>query len=186
MRSGVDFNSAKWTDAQKLIASMKASAVANRPSYLSKKISPYLPPIDSLPFTTTTPDGVPALSGGFAPYPAAGAGPIVILQKTVDQGKLCVIRKQSIFHQGVNPPDGSGNVIWQVLVNGAAAKGMNQMLSQYGAQLLPQDCFIVAIENDVIQVTVQVPAGKVQPLGTTAARWDGYVLPLSEAINVHQ
>jgi hypothetical protein len=88
----------------------------------------------------------------------------------------------SIFNQGADPPDGSGNVIWRVLINGAAVKGMNAMLSQFGAGLGPQDCQIVCSDGDVIQVTAEVPAGKVTPPGTTGARWDGYTYPLTEAV----
>jgi hypothetical protein len=183
MQSSVDFNGANWSQAQKVIASLKARNLATKLPYLSNKVSAYLPPLDSLPFTTTTPDGATAFSDSFAPYPAAGSGQEVILQKVVEQGKLCVVRKQAIFHQGVNPPDGSGNVVWRVLINGAAVKGMNYMLSQYGAQLLPQDCFFTAVENDVMQVTVEVPAGKTAPPGSTAARWDGYTISLNEAVS---
>jgi hypothetical protein len=181
MQAAADFNSASWTQAQKIVASLKAKSVANTPSYLNEKLTLWFPPADSSPFTTTSPDGS-AFSGTFPPYPVAGAGPQVILAKTVDTGKLCVIRKMSIFNQGANPPDGSGNVVWRVLVNGAAVKGMNAMLSQYGAGLSPQDCQIIASDGDVIQVTVEVPAGKISPPGTTGARWDGYTCPLTEAV----
>lgn len=180
MTATADFNSTGWTQAQKVIASMKAKSVASAPSYLNEKLTLWFPPADSSPFTTTSPDGT-GTSGGFLPYPAPGSGQLVILAKTVDQGKLCVIRKMSIFNQGANPPDGSGNVIWRVLINGAAVKGMNAMLSQYGAGQTPQDCQIIASDGDVIQVTVEVPAGKVTPPGTTGARWDGYTCPLTEA-----
>jgi len=184
MYSGADFNSAPWSQAQKLIASLKVRELARKLPYLSNKVSAYLPPLDSLPFTTTTPDpGTLTFTDQFAPYPVAGSGQLVILQKTIEQGKLCVFRKQAIFNQGANPPDGSGNVIWRVLINSAAVKGMNYMLSQYGAQLQPQDCFFVAFEYDVVQCTVEVPAGKTTPPGTTAARWDGYTISLNEAVS---
>jgi hypothetical protein len=180
MNSAADFNSARWSQGQKVIASLKARSVANTPSYLNEKLTLWFPPADSTPFTTTSPDGTP-FNNGFPPYPAAGSGPLVILQKTIDQGKLCVIRKMSIFNQGANPPDGSGNVVWRVLINGAAVKGMNAMLSQYGAGLAPQDCQIIATDGDIVQVTVEVPTGKLVPPGTTGARWDGYTCPLTEA-----
>jgi hypothetical protein len=180
MQRAADYNAAPWSQAQKVIASLKTRSIANTPSYLNEKLTLWFPPADSTPFTTTTPDGT-GTSGGFLAYPAPGTGQIVILAKAIDQGKLCVIRKMSIFNQGANPPDGSGNVVWRVLINGAAVKGMNAMLSQFGAGLNPQDCQIIATDGDVIQVTVEVPAGKIAPPGTTAARWDGYTCPLTEA-----
>jgi hypothetical protein len=181
--SPYDFNSLPWSDAQKVAASLRAIAVDNAPAFLNDRMVLPFPPVDSTPFTTTTPDGTSI--GGFAAYPAAGAAPLVILQKTIDQGKIAIFRKLAITNQGGNPPDGTGNVIWRLLINGAAVKGMNAMLSQYGVLSVPKDCQILAMENDVVQITVEVPAGKVPPPGTTAASLDGFTYPIAEAIMPH-
>ena len=108
----------------------------------------------------------------------------MILSYTVQQGNIAIIKKLAIIHFGGNPPDGSGNVVWQVLINGGAVKGMNNMLSQFGTLAVPKDCQIVIYENDTIQVLVTVPAGKVGASpGSTAASFDGFTYPLSEAVN---
>lgn|GEM_PF-5912608 len=169
-----DFNDRTWSDYQKLAASNLASVAANQPSYLNQNLTMFLPPSDSKAFIQT-----PNL---FTAYPAAGAAAVVVLTYTAPQGAIAVINKIAIVHIGGNPPDGTGNVLWQVVVNGAGVKGLNNLTSQVGTYAAPNDTEILLIEGDVINVTVQVPAGKIPPPGTTAARFHGWTLPLSEAI----
>jgi hypothetical protein len=169
-----DFNTRTWSDYQKVAAASLAKTAASAPSFLHQDLTLFLPPSDAKPFIVT-----PIL---FTAYPAAGAAAVVLLSYVAPQGAIAVINKLAIVHVGGNPPDGTGNVIWQVLVNGAGVKGMNNLTSQVGTYAAPNDTEILLMENDLIQVTVQVPAAGVPPPGTTAARFHGWTYPLSEAI----
>ncbi|MGH9501678.1 MAG: hypothetical protein ACRD20_02375 [Terriglobales bacterium] len=159
----------------------RAQAVVNSPSYIHPELSFYNPPADSLPFTVTP---IP-----FPAYPLVGANPVVIIQYVVPNGLLAVINKLSVVHVGGNPPDGTGQVIWRVLKNGAGITGMNNLTSEFGTYSNPKSLVIVAVENDILQVTVELPANLPDgtpntnmPAGaTTAASFDGYTYPLSEA-----
>jgi len=132
------------------------------------------------PYGTVNPaTGAPYV--GYVPYPAAGAQPVVVLSYVVPPALIAVIKKMAIINQGMNPPDGSGNVIWQVTVNGAALKGLNNQLGQIGTMPAPLDTQIVLWESDVIQVTAQCPVGAIIPPGTTAASFLGWTYPLVEA-----
>lgn len=170
-----------FSDAQKVSLDARAQAVVNSPSYIHPELSFYNPPADSLPFTVTP---IP-----FPAYPLVGANPVVIIQYVVPNGLLAVINKLSVVHVGGNPPDGTGQVIWRVLKNGAGITGMNNLTSEFGTYSNPKSLVIVAVENDILQVTVELPANLPDgtpntnmPAGaTTAASFDGYTYPLSEA-----
>ncbi len=115
----------------------------------------------------------------FPAYPLPGAGPIDVLSFTVPTGSDGVIKKLAIVHIGGGVIDGTGNVVWRVLVNGAAVRGYQDATSQVGAYSQPLDTFIPVYENDLVQITAEVPAGQpAMPVGdTTAARAMGYFFP---------
>jgi hypothetical protein len=164
-----------WTDLQKQSAAMRARNSIGLPPFLNRDISLFNPPADSLPFIITpTP---------FVNYPAPGAGPSPVISYTVPPGLLAVIYALSIVHVGGNPPDGTGNVIWRVLINGAGVNGLNNLSSQVGTYAAPNLFTIAVIENDTIKVTVEVPTGQPAMPGatTTAARFHGWTYPLVEA-----
>jgi hypothetical protein len=82
--------------------------------------------------------------------------------------------------------------IWRVLRNGGGLRGLSNIIGTFGTYAAPKILTvpIIGIENDVISVTVEVPAffpdgiTPVPPLaaGTgTAATFDGFTYPLSEA-----
>ena len=169
----IDLNSLGWTDAQKVSASIRAQGVRAQSPFLHPDLTFYLPPADSLAFFVN-----PAT---FTPYPALAAPPVTILSYTAPQGKLAVINKIAIVNVGGNPPDGTGDVIWSVTINGGGQKGLGQISFQVGTLAAPNDIEILLIENDVCQVNVQVVAGAPPP-GTTTAIFHGWTYPLSEAI----
>lgn len=115
-------------------------------------------------------------SGTFPNYPAPGAAAVNVLTFTVPQGQNAVIEMLSVVHFGGNPPDGTGNVIWRVLVNDAALEGLDALNSQVGTYAQPQAVLIQLVENDVFRITAEVPNGQpAMPPGTsTAARIHGW------------
>lgn len=176
----IDTKDLGWTPMQSWIIGRKITNLLRSRPFLHPDLTLFNPWADSRPFLFTTPYGT-SVVGQAAPYPAAGSGPSVILSYTVPPALIAVIKKLAIVHIGGNPPDFQGNVIWQVTVNGAGIKGLNQQLSQIGTLAAPADEQIVAIENDIVQVLVTVPAGQVPPNGTTAASFTGWTYPLVEA-----
>ncbi|HEV3041873.1 MAG TPA: twin-arginine translocation signal domain-containing protein [Candidatus Angelobacter sp.] len=126
-----------------------------------------VPPAESHPFVFAS-----------TPYPflpAAGAPAITILTYTVPQGFNAVINFLAIFYNAGGIVNGSGNIIWRVLLNDTGYKGMNNLQSQYGTDAMPLPTYISLVENDTIKVTVEVAAGVVVPPGaTTGARFHGY------------
>ncbi len=169
-----------FSDSQKRSLDARARLVQTAPSYIHPDLSFYNAPGDSKPFVTT-PNPFPA-------YPLPGALPIVVIQKVIDNGLMAVITKLAIVHVGGNPPDGTGQVIWRVLVNGAGITGMNNLTSQVGTYANPNEFVIVAWENDIVQVTVELPANlngapnlPMPPGSTTAARFHGWTYPIAEA-----
>lgn len=115
----------------------------------------------------------------FPAYPAPGAGAITVLSFTVPTGADGVIKKLAIVHIGGGLVDGTGQVIWRVLQNGAAVRGYQDATSQVGSYAQPLDTFIPVYEGDVIEVTAEVPPGQLAlPAGdSTAARAMGYFFP---------
>ena len=177
----INLGSSPFTDHQKLALDARAAVVHGAGSFIHPDISFYNPPSDSRPFIVT-PNPFPA-------YPLPGAMPVVVITYKVQQGLLAVITKLAVVHVGGNPPDGTGQVIWRVLQNGAGIRGLNNLTSEVGTYAQPNDGFsIVGVENDVFQVTVELPAtlngapNAPMPIGaTTAARFQGWTYPLSEA-----
>jgi hypothetical protein len=132
-----------------------------------------IPPPNSRPFIVT-----PA---PFPNYPAPGAAATQVIAYACPIGFVAVVNLLAVVHVGGGFVDGSGNVIWRVLVNGAAVKGLANMQSQVGSYAQPNPILIVIQENDILQVTVEVPAAQpAMPAGTTtAARFQGYVVPIN-------
>lgn len=134
-----------------------------------------LPPANSRPFIVT-PNPFPA-------YPAPGTGPITVISYQVPPGMFAVIAYLAIVHIGGGFVDGTGSVIWRVLVNGAGVKGLEALSSQLGAYNNPNIVQIVLMENDIIQVTAEVPAGEAAMIGTTAARFHGFAVPVVKGVS---
>lgn len=170
-----DLASQPWSDTQKLSAATRVRTGLAGSPFLNRNISLFNPPADSRPFIVT-PNPFPA-------YPAPGAGPIRVIRFVVQPGLMAVINRVSVVHVGGNPPDGTGNVVWRVLINGAGIDGLNNLTSQVGTYAQPNDFVFMAIENDIIEVTVEVPAAQPpMPVGTTtAARFHGWTYPLVQA-----
>lgn len=171
-----------FSQVQKATLDAKAFAVQNAPPFIHPGLNFFNPPADSNPFRWTP--------NPFPVYPAVGAGALVVLSYTVPRSKLAVIRKLSIVnYSGINP-DGTGKVIWRVKQNGGGLRGMSTLMAQMGTFSAPQDTSIIGWENDTIVVTVELPpflpdgvtVNPGMPLGaTTAASFDGFLYPLSEA-----
>lgn len=118
----------------------------------------------------------------FIYYPNPGGGAVDVLAFSVPPGQGCVLRWLAIVAIGGGYVDGSGNVIWRVLVNGSAIQGYEELACQVGTLAQPSDTHIVANEGDLVEITVEVPAGQPNmPVGaTTAARAKGWFFPVSK------
>jgi hypothetical protein len=172
-----------FSPTQKATLDAKAFSVQNAPPFIHPGLNFFNPPADSEPFSVS-----PA---PFPSYPAVepAGGPVTVIAMTVPRGKLAVLRLLSIVHFGGNPPDGTGRVIWRVLRNSGGLRGLSNLMSQYGTFANPKQVAIFCWELDTISVTVECPAllpgGGANPgmaAGTTtAASFDGYFYPLSEA-----
>lgn len=111
-------------------------------------------------------------------YPAAGAAAVVLVTYQVPAGCLAVLTGLAIVNIGNGAPayvDGDGNVVWRLLKNGAGVQGFEALSAQVGSLALPQNMGLVLVENDILQVTVQVPAGKITPGSVTAALLQGFI-----------
>ena len=120
----------------------------------------------------------------FVAYPAPGAGAVEIIRYQVSKGFRAKVTRMAINTWGGQILDGTGNVVWRVLVNGAAEKGMENMMSQFGTDSNPIPVTIALNENDIISITAEVPAGKIAiPASqTTSARLIGYAVPLTKGV----
>lgn len=168
-------NSQPWTDQQKLSMSARMKTALSGPSFMNRNISLWNPPADALPFVVTP--------NPFPNYPAPGAAPIVVIQYVVPPGMMGVITKLAVVHFGGNPPDGTGNVIWSVLINGGGIDGLGNLTSQVGTYAQPNDFVFRIMENDIVQVTVEVTTAPMPAGQTTAARFHGWTYPLIQATN---
>lgn len=117
-------------------------------------------------------------------YPGGGvgsAGPVDVLAYQVPQGFNAVVQYMAIVHIGGGFVDGSGNVIWRVLINGGSAPGLDNQTYQIGTLAQPREIVIVLVENDLLEITVEVPAAKVMPANaSTAALITGWEYPLAQ------
>lgn len=130
-------------------------------------------PQGAISFDQTTPNAVA--------MPAAGSGPVTVLSYTVPAGWEGAVRWMSVVQIGGQFLDASGNVVWRVLQNGAAIPGLENLTSQKGTLQQPTDTYIRIHENDILTVTVEVPAGASSPPQanvTTAALLKGWLIPL--------
>ena len=135
-------------------------------------VDPYAPPMNSRPFIVT-----PA---PFPGYPAPGAVATEIIRYVVPVGQVAVINYLAVVHVGGGFVDGSGNVIWRILRNSAALKGMNNLQSQVGTYAAPIPVAVMGVEGDIFTVTVEVPAAQppMPPGSSTAARIHGFIMPV--------
>ena len=180
-----NLGSMPFSAAQKATLDAKAFSVTNAPPFIHPNLNFFNPPADSDSFTVT-PSPFPTYP---AVEPQSGGGAISIITFTVPRGKVAVIRKMAIVHFGGNPPDGTGRVIWRVIRNGGGLRGLSNMMAQYGTFSAPKDVSIFCWEMDTISVTVEcpdlLPNGNPNPGppagSTTAASFDGYMYPLTEA-----
>ncbi len=173
--NGLNTDNLLFSDLQKRMLSSRADALQGASPFYRRGISQFNPPADSNPLIVTP--------NPFPNYPAPGAGPIPVISYTVPLGMFALITKLAIINYGGAFADGAGNVVWRVLKNGGGIRGISNLTSQVGTYAQPNDTVITLIENDVLQVTVEVPNGQpAMPAGsTTAARFHGFTLPLAEA-----
>ena len=122
-------------------------------------------------------------------YPAPGAGPIVIASYKVPSGMTGKITGMAIVHLGAagSFQDGSGDLLWHVLINGGPVKGLENFYVQIGSTSLPADAGndttrewrvrtgIILTQNNLVQVLVEVPAGMAAPIGKPFARLIGFL-----------
>jgi hypothetical protein len=170
-----DLRMLPWTHLQKHHFAARARALFNMRPFLHPDLTLFGPPGDSRPdYKSSQP---------YVVYPAPGAAPEVVLSKTIPPGVIYIMTGLAIIHYGGNPPDGTGNVVWSVQQNYAGIKGLGQITAQVGSQVQPRQVSLEAIENDILQVTVQVPTGQppMPPGVTTAAFFWGFTYPLVEA-----
>jgi hypothetical protein len=177
-----NLGSLPFSQAQKAVLDAKAFAIQSAPPFLHPNLNFFNPPADANYFTVTP--------NPFPKYPAVGGGPLTVISFSVPPSKVACVRKMAIVHFGGNPPDGTGIVVWRVLQNGAGLRGLGTLTAQYGTFANPIEASIFAYENDTLSVTVECPAllpdgvtpNPGPPGGsTTAARFQGFFYPLSEA-----
>ena len=170
-----DLAAQPWTDEQKLSIAKRMQTALSAPTFLNRNLSLFNPPADSLPFIVTPPS--------FPDYPAVNASPVVVLSYTVPRGMLAVITRLAIVDNGGNTL-GNGNILWNVLINGGAIDGLGNLTAPIGTLAQPNDVVFVAHEQDVVEVTVQVTTATAN--GTTAAMFQGWTYPLSQATSVNR
>lgn len=135
-----------------------------------QNLDPTSPPMNSRPFIVTP--------NPFPVYPAPAAAAITVITYTVPIGQVAIINYLAVVNIGGGFVDGSGNIIWRVLRNGAALKGLNNLQSQVGTYAAPVPVAILGTEGDVLSVTAEVPAAAPPAAGTTAARFHGFTVPV--------
>jgi hypothetical protein len=165
------------TSHQKAALDARARSIVSAPPFIHPELSLFHPPGDADTFNRSS---LPA-----PVYPPHGASAVIVLSFTVPASKMAVIQFLSIVHNGGNPPDFTGQVIWRVLKNGAAFQGLNNLTAQFGTFAAPKQVSLIAVAGDVITVTAEVPAAWADmPAGaTTAASFDGFMYPQSEALS---
>jgi hypothetical protein len=117
-----------------------------------------------------TPQPLPA-------YPAPGAGTIVLASFKLPAAMAGALSSLAIAHIGAANSfvDGSGTVVWHVFLNGAPVKGLENIYVQIGSPYLPVDTVIELVQNALLEVLVEIPAGQVAPVGNPFARLIGYM-----------
>jgi len=152
---------------QQHIADAKMNSLTGARSYINLTRLD-VPPPDARPIVV--------VSQPYPFYPAPGAAAQLLLNYVVPVGFNSVFNFMAIFHVGGGYVNGSGNVIWRVLVNGAGWKGMNNLQSQFGSDSAPINTYIHLVENDNLQITAEIPLGQaaMPPGASTGARAHGF------------
>lgn len=161
---------------QDQVLQAKAQALENAPTSVSPGLANHQP-ADSHPFQVNS---QPAIA-----YPAPGAAAVQILSYVVPAGMLAVINALVIAAIGGGFSDFSGNVIWRCLINGAGIDGLENITAHMGDLNTPNPVQILLNENDVFQITVEVPATSIPQPGTTAARILGWTYPLGKVSDLN-
>jgi hypothetical protein len=158
------------------VLQMKRRQMAQTESSIAADLLISGTPADSQPFILRS-------NPPFPNYPAPAAAASVILAITPNAGMLMVIQKLAVVHIGGGFVDGSGNIVWRVLQNGAPVKGLGNLQAQVGTLAQPNDLVLLAMPGDILQITVEVPAGQAaMPGGTsTAAAVHGFQYPVARA-----
>jgi hypothetical protein len=121
-------------------------------------------------FQVDTPQPLPA-------YPAAGAAAKTILSYQVPASMSGSMTSICIVHIGASGSftDGSGVVVWRVLLNGAPVKGLENIYVQIGSQTQLATMYLLLHENDLLTITAQIPTGQTAPVGNPFSRIAGYL-----------
>ena len=166
-------NPAPAQTIQQSVLQAKATLLQSWPASINPSLANHQP-ADSHPFQVNS---APALN-----YNAPGAGPVTLLTYTVQQGQMAFITSLVIIAIGGGFSDFSGNVIWRCLINAAGVNGLENISAHMGDLNTPVPVQIQLNENDVFQITAEVPAGQPpMPAGaTTAARIQGWSYPLAK------
>jgi|SRR5579859_808059 len=162
------------SDLQQLVYQAKFAAL-DRARQLNLRMMSSSPPPDSNPFSLSPTTGFPAV-------PAPGAAAINVLRYTVPPGQNATIWKMAIVLASGGVVDGSGNIIWRVLINDAAVEGLQQLTAQYGVFSNPNDTLIQLVENDVFRITAEVPAAQPPINGTTGALIRGWSYNINRGV----
>ena len=122
------------------------------------------PPADAEPFDPQTWITMPAVVPGTE---------VQVLALTVPLGKNGVIQKFGNVVIGAGWVEGTGDLIWRILRDGAAVRNYQNILASLGNVSNPVDCGIRIFENEVIQVVIEnvalVPGG--QQVGARLRGW---------------
>lgn len=122
------------------------------------------------------------LNPNITSYPAPGAPPVVIQNYQVPPAQRARIYAHGLQHNGSNPPELSlSGVIWRFLVNGYPLKGLGTVTAQIGSFETPAPTVIWLTENDVFQVTVELPAASAGQEGSTGYMAEGWWAPLTSS-----
>lgn len=128
--------------------------VAGRPAAVSAaagKTPPWVdPPESAIPFDPTS-----AIT-----TPAPGAGDTVVLSFVVPRGHDGVITGLMHLYSGGGLQQGSGGIIWRLLIDGRAVRNYDAMTVEFGSTAQPRRIAGLRIyENQTVEYVVQLPAG---------------------------
>lgn len=111
-----------------------------------------------------------------------GAAATTVVSFTVPRGQQAKVSALAIVYVGGGFVDGSGNLVWRVLINGAAHKGLGNLQAQIGSMQQPNPIQILLTELDIVTVTVEIPAGKPLLPGLSGACLQGYTMPIAKGV----
>lgn len=104
------------------------------------------------------------------------ATPTQIVSFTMPAGFTGVVKWLANIYLGGGFQDGSGNLIWQVLIDGNPVEDYEAVTAQLGTLPVPTETFIPVMENQTVSVwitVVVVPGGG----ASTGARLKGWRWP---------